>query len=273
MKADRDRIRAYYAQGLEDGRLASDDGWFELERTVRIVKGLVPAGSRVVDLGGGPGRLTVALAREGYRMTLVDLSPVHVEQARQRVAAEGVEVEDLRVGDAGELDGIGPFDAVVSFGPLYHVGSYEELVAMARAHVALTRPGGAVIGSFLPRASGVAGLIARAASTPDQVPPGALRAAWDTGRFANTSTRGFCETWFAEPAQIVEAFTQAGLADPRVQSIRGIAAPYGAALRKIRDTRPEVYEEIVALVEESADDPELVATAWHAVVLGRRPVG
>jgi hypothetical protein len=58
MKADRDRIRAYYAQGLEDGRLASDDGWFELERTVRIVKGLVPAGSRVVDLGGGPGRLS-----------------------------------------------------------------------------------------------------------------------------------------------------------------------------------------------------------------------
>jgi SAM-dependent methyltransferase len=47
---------------------------------------------RVLDAGGGPGRYAVDLARRGYVMTLLDVSPGHVALARRRIAEAGADV-------------------------------------------------------------------------------------------------------------------------------------------------------------------------------------
>jgi SAM-dependent methyltransferase len=49
-------------------------------------------GARILDAGGGPGRYTIDLARRGYRVTLLDLSPRLLDLARDRIAAEGDDV-------------------------------------------------------------------------------------------------------------------------------------------------------------------------------------
>ncbi len=41
----------------------------------------------ILDAGGGPGRYTVMLAQRGYRLTLLDLSPVLLALAQSRIAA------------------------------------------------------------------------------------------------------------------------------------------------------------------------------------------
>ena len=41
---------------------------------------------RVLDAGGGPGRYTMALAEQGYRVSLLDLSPRLLDIARARTA-------------------------------------------------------------------------------------------------------------------------------------------------------------------------------------------
>jgi SAM-dependent methyltransferase len=62
----------------------------------------VRVGARVLELGCADGFMTEALAREGYRVTAVDLSPKMIEVARRRLEAAGLEA-DLRVTD---LDGL-----------------------------------------------------------------------------------------------------------------------------------------------------------------------
>src|SRR5450755_549032 len=61
------------------------------------------AGSRVLDLGCGPGRHALALARRGVAVVGVDHSEEFIALARQAAAAESLAVE-FRAADVRDLD-------------------------------------------------------------------------------------------------------------------------------------------------------------------------
>ncbi len=71
--------------------------WERLESTLqgrikyaihrRFLDAYIPDGARVADVGCGPGRYALDLAGRGCRLTLVDLSPVQLEAARQHFAS------------------------------------------------------------------------------------------------------------------------------------------------------------------------------------------
>ena len=88
-----EHIRGYYeARGESEWhRLALPfDGALEWELHRRTFERLLPAGARVLDLGGGPGRWTLWLAERGHRVVLADLSPRMLDIARREVAAAKV---------------------------------------------------------------------------------------------------------------------------------------------------------------------------------------
>ncbi|MFL6222664.1 MAG: class I SAM-dependent methyltransferase [Actinomycetes bacterium] len=78
----------------------------------QVLEALPPAPASVVDAGGGTGQLAVALARHGYRVTVVDTSAAMLATCAQRAADVGGQVA-ARVatvqGDAADLpDLLGP---------------------------------------------------------------------------------------------------------------------------------------------------------------------
>lgn len=62
----------------------------------------------ILDIGCGTGRHAIELARRGYRVTGIDLSPSQIARAREKAAAAGVAPE-LVVGDARALPFEGRF--------------------------------------------------------------------------------------------------------------------------------------------------------------------
>jgi SAM-dependent methyltransferase len=64
--------------------------------------GLGP-GSRVIDLGCGPGLYADRLARSGASVTGIDISPRSIDYARERAARDELRI-DYRLGDYLELD-------------------------------------------------------------------------------------------------------------------------------------------------------------------------
>jgi SAM-dependent methyltransferase len=70
-------------------------------------------GARVLDVACGHGRHSLELARRGFRVTGVDLSPRSLELARQAAARENLDVAFVHR-DARRLDFEGEFDAAIN---------------------------------------------------------------------------------------------------------------------------------------------------------------
>jgi SAM-dependent methyltransferase len=140
---------AYYQSNAENQTLSA-----MRERVHQAIDAVVPAGSRMLDLGCGPGSDAERLARRGHRVTAIDWSPAMVEEARRRVSTAGlserVDVQHVGIHELERLERAeAPFDAAYSnFGPLNCV---IDLPAAARRIADRLRPGGVLVASVIGR--------------------------------------------------------------------------------------------------------------------------
>lgn len=93
----------------------------------------------VLEVGVGAGTDFVQFARNGARLSGIDLTDAAVELVQKRLALEHLEA-DVRVGDAEELPfADASFDLVYSWGVLHHTPDTRKAVEEVRRVV---RPGG-----------------------------------------------------------------------------------------------------------------------------------
>lgn len=103
------------------------------------------AGMDVLEIGCGDARNCVGLARQGARVTGVDVSDAQIALARKRVEATGLPVRLLH-SDAADLSPLpdASFDAIVSIFVFPYVSEAEMAVCLAEC-ARLLRPGGRLI--------------------------------------------------------------------------------------------------------------------------------
>ncbi|MEW6280347.1 MAG: methyltransferase domain-containing protein, partial [Candidatus Eremiobacterota bacterium] len=97
----------------------------------------LPPGSRILDLACGSGRLSVALARLGYRVVALDSGRRLLDHAQRAAAQAGQNIEFV-CQDMRALDFDARFDFAFSF--LHSFGYFrdeENLQVLRRVHQAL----------------------------------------------------------------------------------------------------------------------------------------
>lgn len=113
-----------------------------VEALVELLSGRVS----VLDVGCGYGRVAIALARSGFRVQGIDLSPSLVATARQRAEADNVEL-GLSVGSMCEMPYPScEFDAVICLWSAFNeLLTVDEQVAAIGEMYRVASPGGLVL--------------------------------------------------------------------------------------------------------------------------------
>lgn len=141
-------VIAHYGEGREQHRLFSGIGSLERARMEALLARSLPGPpAKILDVGDGPGHYACWLARRGYEVHLVDPVPLHIEQATSASQAQSDSpLASIRLGDARDLwmeDA--SVDAVLLFGPLYHLPHREDRSGALREARRVLRPGATLL--------------------------------------------------------------------------------------------------------------------------------
>ena len=155
MEDDTARVRRHFDE-LGDGewdRLAgSPRGRIAFEVHRRMLAARIRPGDRVLEVGAGPGRFTIALAALGARVTVTDLSEVQLALNEQKVREAGMEsaVQDRSVLDARDVARLGTeqFDACVAYGGVLSY-VFDDAADCLGGLLRSVRPGGTVLASVM----------------------------------------------------------------------------------------------------------------------------
>ena len=133
---------ANYNAGIENGRLHRGLGLIEFARTKEILlEELPPPPAVVYDIGGAYGEYAFFLAALGYEVHLFDLAEEHIRMAKANPNA--AMLADAAVADARNIPrNDATADAILLFGPLYHIVEKGERAKCLEECRRLLKPGG-----------------------------------------------------------------------------------------------------------------------------------
>ncbi|MBV8445045.1 MAG: class I SAM-dependent methyltransferase [Candidatus Dormibacteraeota bacterium] len=145
MRDDHDSVRASYdtVAGVYADHLRDELAYKPLDRALLRMVVEHAAGSRVADLGCGPGHVTGWLADQGAEAVGIDLSPAMIEVARREQPQAEFRVGDLLALPAGDEE----FAAAVALYSIIHLQPDELAPAFGEMRRALA-PGSLLLVAF-----------------------------------------------------------------------------------------------------------------------------
>ncbi|MGA2856467.1 MAG: methyltransferase domain-containing protein [Candidatus Sulfotelmatobacter sp.] len=265
-------ILGFYTAADEASRLRT--GWFQLEQARTedlILRHLPPPPATIVDAGGGAGAYACWLAARGYQVHLIDPVPKHVEQARAASNQQpehplaSAEVDDARHLPRGDASA----DAVLLFGPLYHLVEKEDRLACLREARRVLRPGGFVWGAAISRFASLLDSLSHGFFDDPAFAPVVARDLED-GQHRNPTGNPlyFTDAYLHRPGELSREFLAAGFQIVELAAIEGpgwIARDFD---RLWND--PAQRERLLAVVRKVEKEPSVLGASSHIMAIGRK---
>ena len=161
------RLEEYYNKFNEEKRFDSRHGQVEYRVSIKYIHmyldeaaariageeaGAARSQVRLLDIGAGTGRYSVALAEEGYDVTAVELVRYNLGVLKKK--ASSVKAMQGNAMNLKKLES-DSFDVTLLFGPMYHLFGFEDKRKALHEAKRVTRPGGVILVAYCMNEYGV----------------------------------------------------------------------------------------------------------------------
>ncbi len=266
------RVKKFYAASVrkEWGRLVQDAYHrLELETTMHFLEKHLPRKGLVLDAGGGPGRYAIELAKKGYEVVLLDLTPANLEFARRRIGRARVQdkVKGVIEGSIADMSRFpdDAFDAVICLGgPLSHVLDRRKRGKAIQELIRVARQKAPIFVSVMGKLSILA--VELTMFQHELVMP-FFKTMRDTGDYAGH--RGFTACHFFLPEEFEKDFRSRGV---KILEMAGLEGAGSHHARKVNELarNPRRWRMWKETHLKTCTHPSVVGMSEHILLVGRK---
>lgn len=268
-----EKIKEYYTESVhyEWKRLVQDAYHrLEFDTTLRFLKKYLPKKGLILDAGGGPGRYTIELAKQGYDVVLLDLAPGNLEFAKRQIKKADVQnkVKGIVEGSITDLSKFtaNTFDAVICLGgPLSHVEgkknrdkAVSELIRVAKRDAPIFV---SVFGKFGCLTLALAGWPDEISMTPH------FRKFVKTGEDSLWHGRYYAHYFTSEELRSI--FTLWDFKILELVGLEGLATPHIKAINKLAKNK-KAWKNWLESHYKLCTHPIVAGISVHMLIIGRK---
>ena len=138
----------FYDRYDEDGRLMRKSRMPEYLNTMKYIEKYLTPNAKIIEIGAGTGRYSLAFAEKGYDVTAVDLTPKNVDIMKRKVKPN----HKIKIYEGNACD-LSPFesetyDIVLLLGPMYHLFTEEDKHKALSEAIRIAKKGGVIYVSY-----------------------------------------------------------------------------------------------------------------------------
>lgn len=234
-------VREYYStQVRKEWRRLVRDAYhrLEFETTLHFLEKYLPPSGLILDAGGGPGRYTLELARRGYQVVLLDMTPANLEFASRQLKRAKLPKRSVGLVEGSIVDlsqfAEATFDAVICLGgPLSHVVDATKRDRAITELIRVARHGAPIFVSVMGRLSL---LVIELTLFQQEIELPHFIQIRDTGDYEGGS--GFTACHFFLPEELRTAFLNKGVTVLEMAGLEGISSHHNRQLNKLAKDEP-----------------------------------
>ncbi|MGD0779555.1 MAG: class I SAM-dependent methyltransferase [Dehalococcoidales bacterium] len=265
MADDVSDIRAYYDNLVEreNGRLERHQQ--EHDVTWRYLDKYLPKSGKILEVGAATGAYTIPLAKRGYNVIAVDLSPKLVNTCKKRVKEEKLEKKvKCFVADGRELKDVpgNDYDAVLIMGPLYHLVLKEDREKTVQEAYRRLKPGGVIFSALVSRYGIWGTIMARLPFLIDRQED--LRSVMENGKDVKVPEGGF-RGYFTTVKEVKPLHEKAGFKTLVLAGVEPANTVADEAYSALEGERRKLWLDLLFAI---STEPSIIGASDHLLYIG-----
>lgn len=142
-------IENFYANYDEEGRLSSRHGQVEFLTTMKYIHAYLDGEKKkILEVGAGTGRYSIALAKKGHEVDALEYTVHNLEIMNSKIA----DIPNIRTCQGTALDlsryGDESFDMTLVLGPMYHLYTKEDKQKALKEAIRVTKKQGHILVAY-----------------------------------------------------------------------------------------------------------------------------